>query len=225
MNSPLNYIKPGPETPSFKKQPQRINYQLNQLPPLNTNYDLDNHNYNNQYNNPNQNYIPNYNLNVTHNGQTRLFDVDMKISKYSDFVSISYFMFVWSILCFLISISNLTYNSNSNSEDLDNDYNKYRWYYILGFFVNFFHCGTYYFLIRSYNHESIFEMDISNKMTLVLIVINLIYFFIYIFFVPISFFTFCVDLIFLIFNALLFFQSKELTKLYQEKDSIKLIYL
>ena len=227
MNSPLNNIKQElPETPSFKTPPSSLNYQLNDIPVISINdvfqnKGFNNQNYNYQYNN--QNYIPNYN-NITHNGQTRLVDVDMKISKYSDFLSISYFMFIWSILCLLISIFNLTYNSKDN-EYLNNNFQNYRWYYILGFFVNFFHCGTYYYCIRSYNKQSKSEMDISSKMSLTLIMLNLIYFLIYIFFVSISFFTFCVDLIFLIFNALLFFQSKELGKLYQEKDNIKLIYL
>ena len=101
---------------------------------------------------------------------------------------------------------------------------NYKWYYILGFFVNFYHCLSYYYSIRAYNHQSKYEMNNSNKIIMSLIIINFIYFFIYLFFVSVSFFTFCVDIIFLIFNLLLFFQSKELTKLYEEKDGIQLVY-
>ena len=233
MNSPLNNIKQElPETPSFKTPPSSLNCQLNDIPVISINdvfqnKGFNNQNYNYQYNN--QNYIPNYN-NITHNGQTRLVDVDMKISKYSDFLSISYFMFIWSILCFLISIFNVTYFSD---DEIDDIYNKeyinkgvknYKWYYILGFFVNFYHCLSYYYSIRAYNHQSKYEMNNSNKIIMSLVIINFIYFFIYLFFVSVSFFTFCVDIVFLIFNLLLFFQSKELTKLYEEKEGIKLVY-
>ena len=238
MNTINNIYDEEPNTPSFRKRSQK--YQFNNFSSslindslkndfINPQMNTYNQNNNNQFNSPFQNFYPNYII-PTHNPQTRIFDVDNKISKYSDFISICYFMFIWSILCFLISIFNVTYFSD---DEIDDIYNKeysnkgvknYKWYYILGFFVNFYHCLSYYYSIRAYNHQSKYEMGNSNIILLSLIIINFLYFFIYLFFVHVSFFTFCIDIMFLIFNLLLYFQSKELTKLYEEKEGIKLVY-
>jgi hypothetical protein len=240
MNSINNIYDEEPNTPTFKKG--ILNSQFNNvLLPINDsnnnefiNPEINTYNQNNN-NNINHNisafqkFYPNY-INPTHNAQTRLFDIDNKISKYSDFISICYFMFICSILCFLISIFNVSYSSGSEIDDIyeeenNNKGNKnYKWYYILGFFINFYHCLTYFYSIRAYNHQSKYEMGNSNIILLSLIIINFLYFFIYLFFVHVSFFTFCIDIMFLIFNLLLYFQSKELTKLYEEKEGIKLVY-
>ena len=238
MNTINNIYDEEPNTPSFRKRSQK--YQFNNFSSslindslkndfINPQMNTYNQNNNNQNNSLFQNLYPNYII-PTHNAQTRIFDIDNKISKYTDFISICYFMFIWSILCFLISIFNVTYFSD---DEIDDIYNKeysnkgvknYKWYYILGFFVNFYHCLSYYYSIRAYNHQSKYEMNNSNKIIMSLVIINFIYFFIYLFFVSVSFFTFCIDIIFLIFNLLLYVQSKELTKLYEEKDGIQLVY-
>ena len=237
MNSINNIYDEEPNTPSFRKQSQNpqftnISLPINDLyknnlinPEINTN----NQNNNNQNNSLFQNLYPNYII-PTHNAQTRIFDIDNKISKYTDFISICYFMFIWSILCFFISVFNVTYSSGNKIEDIYKEENSnkeiknYKWYYILGFFINFYHCLTYFYSIRAYNHQSKYEMGNSIIILLSLIIINFLYFFIYLFFVSVSFFTFCIDIIFLIFNLLLYVQSKELTKLYEEKEGIKLVY-
>ena len=239
MNSPkininINTNKPEPETPTFKSLKKHINFSLSneEFPPLSTDEKFDN-----DYINPgiidnnlnNNNNLDLKYINPTHNVDTRLKDVDQRIFKFSDFHSISYFMFFWSILCFLLSIWDITHLSNYQHIKFLNDIKKeienFKWYYILNFFVNFYHCGVYFYGIRTYNLQSRIEMKIANKMLLSLTIINFIYFFFYLFFIPISFFIFFIDLIYLIFNVFLYFQSKELIKLYEEKYNIKLIYI
>ena len=233
INTDINYNIASPKTPSFKIKIKYNHFTLSdeEFPPLSIDKTFDNdyikpEKINNKLNNDN-NLDQNY-FNPTHNYDTRLKDVDNRILKFSDFHSISYFMFFWALLCFLLSIWDITHLSNYKQIQFLNNIKKevenFKWYYILTCFVNFYHCGVYLYGIRTYNLQSI-GMKISNKMLLSLTIINFIYFFIYLFFVPISFFTFFVDLIYLIFNAFLFFQSSELTKLYDEKYNIKLIYL
>ena len=232
-NTNINYNIAPPETPSFKTQ---INYNHNtqshkEIPPISMDEtfcndyikpEIKNNALNNDIN-FDQNFIT-----PTHNGNTRLKDVDNRILEFSDFHSTSYFMFFWSILCFLLSIWDITHLSNYKQikllYNIKKEIENNKWFYILNFVVNFYHCGVYFYGIRTYNLQSRIEMKISNKMLLSLTIINFIYFFIYLFFVPISFFTFFVDLIYFIFNIFLFFQSSELTLLYEEKYNIKLIY-
>ena len=228
INTDINYNIASPKTPSFKTKIKYNHFTLSdeEFPPLSIDKTFDNdyikpEKINNKLNNDN-NLDQNY-FNPTHNYDTRLKDVDNRILKFSDFHSISYFMFFWALLCFLLSIWDITHLSNYKQIQFLNNIKK-EVENILTCFVNFYHCGVYLYGIRTYNLQSI-GMKISNKMLLSITIINFIYFFIYLFFVPISFFTFFVDLIYLIFNAFLFFQSSELTKLYDEKYNIKLIYL
>jgi hypothetical protein len=51
---------------------------------------------------------------------------------------------------------------------------------------------------------------------------NFIYFFFFIFMHHVTFFTWCVDIFYLIINFLLYFQTKDLTQLFKEKESLKI---
>ena len=156
---------------------------------------------------------------------SKICEVDSKISKYSDFVTLCYGMLIWSILCFLVSIWDLTNVGNTYfPDDNEKKTESFDWFETFCFFVNLYHCGAYFFAIRSYNHQSKSQMTTSHYLILGLMVINFLYFLIYIFIIRKGFFAFCINLVFLIFNVLLYFQSAELSKLYEEKEVIKIMY-
>lgn len=176
-----------------------------------------------------QSYQPPFNANIIapipsnfiYHNENALIDIDNKINKYSDFVSICYVMFVWSILSFLISIWIVTsFKREFPTSEIENG----KWYEILNLFVNLIHCGVYFFSIRTYNHQEYNEMIIVKNSMICLCVINTIYMFIYIFMVSKGFLIFCIDLIYLVFNVLLYFQAKELSNLYEQKITTKIVY-
>ena len=161
--------------------------------------------------------------NFIYHNENALIDIDNKINKYSDFVSICYVMFVWSILCFLISIWIVTsFKGEFPMSEIENNY--YKWYEIFNLFANLFHCGVYFYSIRTYNHQDYNEMIIVKNAMICLCILNIVYMFIYIFVVSKGFLIFCVDLIYLVFNVLLYFQAKELSSLYEQKITIKIVY-
>ena len=52
---------------------------------------------------------------------SRLCEIDSKITKYSDFLSLSYSMFIWSLLCLLLSIWTLTRKVKDGDIIIDED--------------------------------------------------------------------------------------------------------
>lgn len=174
-------------------------------------------------------------VNTTSNNtaiSSRLIELDTRISKYSDFMSINYGMLIWSILCFIGSIWSITNTDyieqiiyDKNDEEVIVRSNNFNAYNVLCFFVNLAHCVVYFYAIRSYNKQSKVEMNYCYYLYATLGSINMLFFVVYIFFVHSGFFSFCINLIFLIFNVMLFFQSIELTRLYEEKEAIKLMYI
>ena len=162
-------------------------------------------------------------LNSTIN--SKLIEAEAKLTKYSDFRTICYVMFVWSLLCLFWSLWYLTnYRSikinNVNDLDIDIYEDEVLWYRILLFLVDLLHCYAYFMGIRAFNHQSSGEMNFCHKCFIILIVANCIFFFLFIFFVSVSFITFCIQVIFLIFNVILSFQSIELQKIYHKIEQI-----
>lgn len=162
---------------------------------------------------------------------SRLCEIDSRITKYNDFLSLCYGMFIWSLLCFLLSIWYITTRNREDDITIDEEgvhyrveYYRYNWYTILCFFVNLIHCAGYFYAIRTYNHQSSKQMHNTYLIMMGLALSNFAFFFIYMLLIKEGFFTFCVDLLFLIFNVLLCFQSKELMKLFEEKESVKIMY-
>ena len=164
---------------------------------------------------------------------SRLCEIDSRITKYSDFLSLSYSMFIWSLLCLLLSIWTLTRKVKDgdiiiDEDEIENEFESVNsnnnWYHILCFVVNIAHVGGYFYAIRTYNHQSSRQMINTHLWLIALAISNECFFFIYIVYISEDFITFCVDLLYLIFNILLSFQSKDLTLLYKEKESIKIMY-
>lgn len=164
---------------------------------------------------------------------SRLCEIDSRITKYSDFLSLSYSMFIWSLLCLLLSIWTLTRKVKDgdiiiDEDEIENEFESVNsnnnWYHILCFVVNIAHVGGYFYAIRTYNHQSSRQMINTHLWLIALAISNVCFFFIYIVYISEDFITFCVDLLYLIFNILLSFQSKDLTLLYKEKESIKIMY-
>ena len=162
-------------------------------------------------------------LNSTIN--SKLIEAEAKLSKYSDFRTICYVMFIWSLLClfwtlwYLTSYRNIK-NNNENNLYVDIYEDEVLWYRVLLFLVDLLHCYAYFMGVRAFNHQISGEMNFAHKCFIVLIVANCIFFFLFIFFVPVSFITFCVQVIFLIFNVILAFQSIELQKIYHKIEQI-----
>ena len=164
---------------------------------------------------------------------SRLCEIDSRITKYSDFLSLLYSMFIWSLLCLLLSIWTLTRKVKDgdiiNDEDeIENEFQSVEtnnnWYHMLCFVVNIGHVGGYFYAIRTYNHQSSRQMINTHLWLIALAISNVCFFFIYIVCISEDFITFCVDLLYLIFNILLSFQSKDLILLYKEKESVKIMY-
>lgn len=240
QNTPSNlnqYPTDGLSTPGFPEN--------SSTPPISSvHYNNTSINSNPDLQSPNKNYFPpnlypgqdystqKENFAYSFKGlSSRICEIDSCITKYNDFLSLCYGMLIWSILCFLLSIWYISTRKREADITIDEEgvyyeveKTRHNWYTFLCFFVNFGHCITYFYSIRAYHHQSNFQMSNAHICLLILAISNFMFFIIYMFFVKEGFFTFCVDLIFLIFNALLWFQSKELAKLYEEKEKVKIMY-
>jgi hypothetical protein len=137
---------------------------------------------------------------------------------------------LWTLLIFSIfaifrSIFHLTDNDDYYNYS-DPKYFKYRYktfYEVLTFFVNLFHIGGYFFSINSFTKQRAKMNEYTEHTLLGLGISNFVYFFFFIFLYPVTFFTWCMDIFYMIINFLLFFQAKEITQLFKEKESCKMM--
>lgn len=154
----------------------------------------------------------------------QVISVDNRISMFSQYLTILYTLFVFSILGFLGSIFAI------NSLDLEvND--RYRREYhnlyileVINFFVNLLHVGGYFYGIQAFTKQ---KSEMNGYFEYVLtgfIACNFFYFILYIFLYHVYFLTWCVDIFFLIINGLLYYQAKEITLLFKEKERLKRLF-
>ena len=170
----INYKTPSSNTPplsSYNESNQQCNYYT---PPI--------------INSMNDNQKDNLFFGIK--GVTsRLCEIDSRITKYSDFLSLSYSMFIWSLLCLLLSIWTLTRKVKDgdiiiDEDEIENEFESVNsnnnWYHILCFVVNIAHVGGYFYAIRTYNHQSSRQMINTHLWLIALAISNVCFFFIYI---------------------------------------------
>jgi hypothetical protein len=133
-------------------------------------------------------------------------------------------LLILSIFAIFRSIFHLTDDELDNISEIK--YSKYKYkvhYETITFFVNLFHVGGYFFSINAFTKQRAIMNEYSEYILLGLGISNFVYFFFFIFMYPATFFTWCVDIFYLIINLLLYFQTKELTQLFKEKESLKIM--
>jgi len=133
-------------------------------------------------------------------------------------------LLILSIFAIFRSIFHLTDDDIENISEIK--YSKYKYknhYETITFFVNLFHVGGYFFSINAFTKQRASMNEYSEHILLGLGISNFVYFFFFIFMYTVTFFTWCVDIFYLIINLLLYFQTKELTQLYKEKESLKIM--
>lgn len=193
-------------------------YQNNNITPINNNSNENNNNNNRKVLGPISGY-----LNSTIN--SKLIEAEAKLKRYNDFKTTCYVMLIWSILCLFWTLWVLTNYKNiklntENNIGIDIYEDEELWYRILLFLFDLLHCYAYFMGVRAFNHQISEEMNFARKCFIILITTNCIMFFLFIFFVSVSFITFCVQVIFLIFNVILAFQSIELQKIFHKIEQI-----
>ena len=135
---------------------------------------------------------------------------------------------LWVLLIFSIFslFGSIFYLTDTNFDDPPNrNYYKSKSrvaYETINFFVNLFHVGGYFFSINIFTKQHS-KMNIYIEYILLgLGISNFVYFFFFIFLCPVTFFTWCMDIFYLIINFLLYFQAKDLTLLFMEKENVKM---
>ncbi len=132
-------------------------------------------------------------------------------------------LLILSIFAIFRSIFHLTDDDFDDYSNIKYSKLKYRVpYETITFFVNLFHVGGYFFSINAFTKQRATMNEYAEYILLGLGISNFIYFFFFIFMHHVTFFTWCVDIFYLIINFLLYFQTKDLTQLFKEKESLKI---
>ena len=92
---------------------------------------------------------------------------------------------------------------------------------VLNFFVNLGHVGSYFYGMQAYNKQNSFMNKNFEFISAGLAIVNFIYLLIFIFGIKVTFFTWCVNIFWMLLNAMLFYSAKELTTLFEEKGKIR----
>ena len=97
-----------------------------------------------------------------------------------------------------------------------------RAYEVLKFFVNLVHIAGYFYGIQAFSKQNSSMNKNFELISISLATTNFIFLFIYIFAVRVAFFTWCLDIFFLLLNTMIYYQAKELTTLFSDKEEIRI---
>lgn len=140
---------------------------------------------------------------------------------FSQYYSILLFLFIISIFAMFGSIFEF---SSDNQRDGYLEITKTRAvksYDVLNFFVNMFHIGGYFYGIQAYSKQNFFMNRNFEHISISLAIINFIYLLIFIFAIRVTFYTWCLNIFYMLLNAFLYYSAKELSLLFQDKEKLR----
>lgn len=94
-------------------------------------------------------------------------------------------------------------------------------YDVLNFFVNLVHIAGYFYGMQAYNKQNSAMNRNFEMISVCLAAVNFIYLLIFIFGIKVTFFTWCVNIFWMLLNAMLYYSAKELSTLFEEKERIR----
>jgi hypothetical protein len=142
----------------------------------------------------------------------KLLHLENRISTFSNYMLILWIMITLSFFSVIISMSAIT-----------EKYKKYSEFQYFNFPCCLLHIASYFLGIQSYSRQSK-DMNLKFQYSIFgLIVIEIVYFVVF-FIYEANFFDWSSNLFFLLFNVILYYQTEELTKIFEEKEMIKSQY-
>jgi hypothetical protein len=153
----------------------------------------------------------------------KLIQIDNRIQHFTQYSCILWTLLILSLLALFGSIYSLSSDDVEEYYKIKNSKNM-RTYDILTFFVNLIHAGGYFYSINSFTKQNSMMSQYTEYILLGLAASNFLYFFVFIFIAYASFMTWCMDIFYLILNLLLYYQTKEITLLFLEKERTKTQY-
>jgi len=148
--------------------------------------------------------------------------IDNRIATFNQYNSIMLCLFVFSIFALFGSIFDF---SSDNQRDGYIEIIKSKWrhsYDVINFFVNMLHIGGYFYGMQAYNKQNSKMNKHFQNICIGLAVSNFIYLLIFIFGIKVTFFTWCINIFWMLLNAMLYFSTKELTTLFEEKEKLRM---
>jgi len=94
-------------------------------------------------------------------------------------------------------------------------------YDVLNFFVNMTHIASYFYGMQAYNKQNHAMNKNFEVISAALTIVNFLYLIIFIFGVKVTFFVWCVNIFWMLLNAMLYYSAKELSTLFNEKERIR----
>jgi hypothetical protein len=202
------------------------NYDPNLNSNSNSNYNppnYGNHQHNNSQGGMSMN-IPNHFSLPTTNGiqiTSKLHQIDSRIANFAQYICILYFLMILSFMS--LFISGLILN-NIDLNIMSKDYNELlnlKIFETINFFVILYHIAAYIYGIQAFNKQNSEMNKIVEYLLAGAAVTNIVYFILFIFLYHVTFFTWCLDIFYLVMNALMHLQCKELTPQFKEKETYK----
>jgi hypothetical protein len=142
----------------------------------------------------------------------KLLHLENRISTFSNYMLILWIMITLSFFAIVISIASITEKYNINSE-----------FQYFNFPSCLLHIAAYFLGIQAYSRQSMI-MNLKFQYSIIgLIVIEIIYFIFY-FIYETSFYHWSANLFYLLFNLILYYQTEELTKIFDDKETTKSQY-
>lgn len=156
----------------------------------------------------------------------KLIYIDNRIANFSQYQVIIYILLILSSFSIMGSIYDLS--SNDNIYDQRDPYIQSRTnkkaFDIINFFINIFHIAGYVYGIQAYTKQQAKMNKMFEYAIIGFFASNFFYFFIFIFLYHVTFFTWCIDIFYLIMNITIFYTAQELTNLFKEKEEYKIKY-
>lgn len=168
--------------------------------------------------------IPNHFSLPTTNGTQitgKLLQIDSRIANFAQYICILYTLLILSFMSLFISgliLNNL--NVDIQSKNYNEMYNL-KVFETINFFVILYHIGAYIYGIQAFNKQNSEMNRIVEYLLGAAAATNIIYFILFIFLYHVTFFTWCLDIFYLVMNGLMHLQAKELTPQFVEKETYK----
>jgi hypothetical protein len=153
----------------------------------------------------------------------KLIWLDNRLANFSHYSFILWCLLILSIFSLFGSI--FEFSSDPDYQEYSRNRSKSRnTYEVINFFVNIFHVGTYIYGIQAYSKQKAKMNQYLEFMVIGCFVLNFCYFFMFIFIYYTTFFSWCIDLFYLILNIVVYYQALEITKLFYEKENLRRQY-
>ncbi len=161
------------------------------------------------------------NIYLNRGNTTDLLYIDNRIATFNQYNSTILLLFVLSIFALFGSIFEFS-SDNERDGYMENIKSKWRNAFdIINFFINIIHIGGYFYGIQAYNKQNSIMNRNFEVIVLVLAFSNFFYLLVFIFGIKVTFFTWCVNIFWMLLNGMLFYSTKELTVLFEEKSRIR----